>query len=470
MGYTFSDNILDLNKFIENEVVFPGDIKRPDKNNNDVKHVQEWLNFHGLAIEIDRDFGPITENKVRAFQVLKGLPITGIVDEDTFSALVAPMVNVLRVTGITGGSFNSELISHANRHLNAGACEVGGDNHGPWVRLYMDGKDGLDQPWCAGFSRFLMRQAKETSGQPMPIKGHVGCDENAEQAKAKGLFVRGLNVDPSVIAPGSLFLRRKSGTDWTHMGVVTNAGGNGFDTIEGNTNFQQGSNGNAVRALSRGYGTYDFIVFNNAVPSVNVPIPNPQALVANKPNITVNRYFYDGETVTTYGSLYAHWNGWITAGHVIRDTEFNTPPYAVGDLEFQPAGMDAALIGVDLPATRPPNIQRNDPIIVCGFPAGSDTPATRRGIAYTYLGPQAGSTTAFGKWIIRIDSPPEPVVSGMSGGVAVNANTGEPVGVIIEANFKADLDQQADPEDDHSLNIVSLHDIWQAVKHGVPSP
>ena len=107
MGFTYTHTISDLNNFIEDEVTFPGLARRgEDRNSNKVKHIQEWLNFHGLAIEIDHDFGPVTENKVRAFQVLKNLTVTGRVDEQTHYALVAPMLNVLRVTGIVGGSFN----------------------------------------------------------------------------------------------------------------------------------------------------------------------------------------------------------------------------------------------------------------------------------------------------------------------------------------------------------------------------
>ena len=45
--------------------------------------------------------------------------------------------------------------------------EIGGQNMGPWVRLYMDGREGAEFPWCAGFVCFVLAQACEAMGRAM---------------------------------------------------------------------------------------------------------------------------------------------------------------------------------------------------------------------------------------------------------------------------------------------------------------
>ena len=50
----------------------------------------------------------------------------------------------------------------------------------------------------------------------------------------------------------------------------------------------------------------------------------------------------------------------------------------------------------------------------------------------------------------------------MSGGVAINATTGDIVGIITHSNSPSNID--ADIEEDHSLDVVSLRDVWFAVK------
>ena len=54
--------------------------------------------------------------------------------------------------------------------------DVGGENRGPWVRLYMDGRDGKEWLWCAGFVCFILRQACAALDQPLPFPGTVSCD------------------------------------------------------------------------------------------------------------------------------------------------------------------------------------------------------------------------------------------------------------------------------------------------------
>jgi hypothetical protein len=449
--YTLNSTNQSLRASIRDETEFLGEFGI-GKRGNVVKRVQEWLSFHGHDLVIDSDFGPVTELNVRRVQTEPALPPTGRVDAATHAALIQPMVDVLQAPQTGGLSFQAATLFHVKKHQAAGAIEIGGQNKGPWVRLYMDGRDGADQPWCAGFVRFILRQASETSGYPRPINGHVNCDRLGDQAKAEGFYVTEGELDKSLLTPGSIFLSRASDGDLYHTGIVTQVGGSNFQTIEGNTDESGSPNGYRVFTRTRGYENYDFIIFTGH-DAAQIAAPQDLSLTAN---VDVRRYFFDDDTVNTYGTFYAHWGGWITAAHVVRDIKFTTPPFASGDLTYQPDGLDAALVGCRLPVAEPEQLREGMPIKVIGFPAGSPVPAIREGaVHYTVPGSA--------KWIIRIDSPHEPVVSGMSGGVAINRETGKPIGIIIEANHKANLDP--DPELDHSLNIVSLCDVWNAAKN-----
>lgn len=53
---------------------------------------------------------------------------------------------------------------------------VGGQNRGPWVRLYMKGHEGPDLPWCAGFVSFVTSQAAQAFDTRLEIPYTVSCD------------------------------------------------------------------------------------------------------------------------------------------------------------------------------------------------------------------------------------------------------------------------------------------------------
>jgi hypothetical protein len=85
-------------------------------------------------------------------------------------------------------------------------------------------------------------------------------------ARAKGLLVKESKVASGAfpkanILPGSLFLVRKSSTDWTHIGIVSQADASTFGTVEGNTDSGGSSNGFEATTRVRGYTKKDFIVW-----------------------------------------------------------------------------------------------------------------------------------------------------------------------------------------------------------------
>jgi peptidoglycan hydrolase-like protein with peptidoglycan-binding domain len=242
---------------------YHNDIIRGNKGKR-VKLVQEWLCLHGFNVAVDEDFGPATEKAVKEFQGAKGLDPDGKVGKDTFPLLVKPMKDAILDIQPDGRALGQMICAYAEQHLAQQPREIGGQNCGPWVRLYMDGKEGEKQYWCAGFVSFILKQACESIGQSLPIKTSTSCDELAWDAQKNGLFKTGKSIaDKTQIPPGSIFLNFKSKGDWDHTGIVIAAEEECFQTIEGNTNDDHSHNGYAVFKLHRGYinPKKDFIVF-----------------------------------------------------------------------------------------------------------------------------------------------------------------------------------------------------------------
>ena len=227
-----------------------------------VKLIQEWLCLHGFHVAIDTDFGPATDRAVREFQKKNGLKPDGIVGKGTFAKLIKPMTDVLKPIAADGKALGRMVVAYAEQHLKQTPLEIGGQNRGPWVRLYMNGNEGPDWPWCAGFASFILKQACKALEAPLPIKTSVSCDVLAEQAKQKGIFLPEAKAqDRKLVRPGSLFLVRRTTTDWVHTGIVLKADADVFYTIEGNTNDEGSREGYEVCKRFRGYDKKDFIIF-----------------------------------------------------------------------------------------------------------------------------------------------------------------------------------------------------------------
>lgn len=224
-----------------------------------VRRVQEWLTLHGLAIQPDGVFGPATHQAVRRFQRARRLTDDGIVTPQLFTLLVAPMRAAVAPIPRDGQTLSELTVAYARQHLAQRAREVGGDNRGPWVRLYMQGHEGPSYRWCAGFVCFCLQQAATTLGERLPIKTTFSCDVLAESAKLRGLFVDGDSDARRDVAPGWLFLVRRMRSDWQHVGIVTDVDDESFDTIEGNTNDEGSANGYEVASRTRTFVGRDFV-------------------------------------------------------------------------------------------------------------------------------------------------------------------------------------------------------------------
>jgi hypothetical protein len=226
-----------------------------------VRAVQEWLGLQGIHTAIDGGYGPATATAVGMFQSQNRLRSTGVVDKATFERLAAPMAAALEpIMAAADDTLGAVVIAYAQQHLAQHPREIGGQNRGPWVRLYMAGNEGAEWPWCAGFATFTLKQACDTVGCAMPIGSTVSCDLLAASAQENDCFVRGaVTRDRSRVKPGSLFLSRRTAGDWVHTGIVVRLEEDVFHTIEGNTNDSGDREGYEVCARVRGYKDKDFV-------------------------------------------------------------------------------------------------------------------------------------------------------------------------------------------------------------------
>jgi hypothetical protein len=227
-----------------------------------VKLIQEWLCLHDIPVAIDGDFGPATEESVKNFQTREALPTNGVVDPDTFACLIRPMTAALAPISPDDKSLGKMTVAYAKQHLEQHPREAGGQNRGPWVRLYMDGKE--KEPWCTGFAWFVLNQACEALNVPVPLKPKFPrwSDSLVDEAKKRGIFVAESDINScGQIAPGSLFVLRKSdGTN--HTGIVVLAKSDKPVTIEGNAGPEDSDPSCEVcQRDNRGYARMDFIVF-----------------------------------------------------------------------------------------------------------------------------------------------------------------------------------------------------------------
>jgi hypothetical protein len=247
------------------ELAYPGPLAQAAQGDG-VKRLQEWLTLSGRGLVLNGDFGPATARALAAFQADNGLFPSATLDEGTWNALTAPMQNALDAQPDPGVPYDIAVWQVARAHMRQGAAEVGGDNRGPWVRLYARGTEGKEVQWCAYFVTFILKQTATARGSSAPLRGSSSCDTLARQAQDAGRFVEGSHPDAKGNAPKlqhvSIFLERKSPIDWVHTGFAYAFQAGTFQTIEGNYGDKVGEGGERgikTRSLN---GKYDFITIN----------------------------------------------------------------------------------------------------------------------------------------------------------------------------------------------------------------
>ena len=222
-----------------------------------VRLVQELLCLHDCKVAVDGVFGNATEAAVRAFQAASGMPETGKVNQATLTGLVQPLLRAIAADPDPAPALAAQVVRVAKRHLAEHPLEIGGQNCGPWVRLYMGGRQGESWAWCAGFVSYVIGQACRDLGAACPVAGTFSCDLLALDGQSKNLFVAAAPATRP--QPGWIFLRKRTVGDWDHTGLVAGTEPTTFITIEGNTNDEGSREGYEVCSRVRPQGKYDLI-------------------------------------------------------------------------------------------------------------------------------------------------------------------------------------------------------------------
>lgn len=256
---------------------FPGNLCKGSSNRAAVKLLQEYLSLSGYTLVLDGIFGNATAQAIYRFSFEQMSPAyrTDMLTKRIWQRLISGMTTALTKISLRNAhTFNSLLTGYAKAHLSAKAHELLKKNMGPWVRLYMEGLEGSEYPWCAGFVSFLLRQVCLTYGKNLDALGldyTYSCDVLGAWGATNGTLVKDVTEDTKIPA-GSIFLVHRTGTDYVHTGIVTFRRGDIVETIEGNTNAGGSREGTSVMRRFRSMDNLHFIV-NYAR---NMPVRQPQ--------------------------------------------------------------------------------------------------------------------------------------------------------------------------------------------------
>jgi hypothetical protein len=178
------------------------------------------------------------------------------------------MINAFE-TPLKGKNLRELVVNAASLHLANNAFELtikGESNSGPWVRSYLDGKEGTDWFWCMGFVQTMLDQACSALAKKftnlMPVT--ASCDTVGMTGLQKKILTRFTEVrrNPSLVQPGDIFLVQKTPADWFHTGLIIGVHDSVFETIEGNTNEDGSHNGIGVFKRSRNFMQQKLDVFS----------------------------------------------------------------------------------------------------------------------------------------------------------------------------------------------------------------
>jgi hypothetical protein len=226
-----------------------------------VKCVQEWLTLRGHPTAITGRFDSATAAAVSHFRAQRNLGPGSVVDQQVYAELLAPLRRAIEPVA-PQASLAAATLAVAEQQLREAPLEVGGQNRGPWVRLYMEGKEGA-YGWCGGFVSWCLERAALAQGAPLPLRRASSCAALAANAVAAGLLIAGTVAERlGRLRPGHLFLLPAEATgEWTHVGIVRTLGATTFDTIEGNSPGPNQPNGDRVFSRQRPYECCAFVVF-----------------------------------------------------------------------------------------------------------------------------------------------------------------------------------------------------------------
>lgn len=221
----------------------------------DVFKLQSALTARGIPVPTTGEFDAATYQAVRAFQSQNvdrdGLPlkVDGIVGDLTWTALTGdkPVIavhpigvdfTVMPSPELGGTQMGRNGLNVAIGELIAGAGEVGGNNAGPWVEKYLDGRAPAGSSWCAAFVSWCLRAG---NGGSSPLAYSLGARDILAQCKKRGWTIPPGSSELPL--PGDLVVWWRVAADgWQgHIGFVHQLTDGKLYTIEGNKSaFVQG--------------------------------------------------------------------------------------------------------------------------------------------------------------------------------------------------------------------------------------
>lgn len=220
-------------------------LKKGDRG-PEISELQQLLVDHGLQLVVDGVFGLKTHNAVRAFQTQnldpdgRPLKVDGVVGPLTWWSLKNPKPdiegmfssNLKEMPPISSGGskWGRFALGKALGEWKAGAREIGGNNKGPWVLKYLDGRAPEGSSWCSAFVSWCFAQNPDG----MLFRYNLGARSLLNALDRKGWAQKkGNEYDP---LPGDIVVWwRVSADGWQgHVGLVHHCRNGILYTIEGN--------------------------------------------------------------------------------------------------------------------------------------------------------------------------------------------------------------------------------------------
>ena len=145
-----------------------------------------------------------------------------------------------------------DALAFALKELESGAREEGGENRGPWVIKYMQGKRGEGLPWAAGFVSWCFNQSPDGA----PFGYTFNMDQMMASCEKRHWLIA--KEDDYIPTPGDIMFVERQPGDATHVGIVEYATENYIVTIEGNSTDDGSSKGHKVARRIRSYNCKRF--------------------------------------------------------------------------------------------------------------------------------------------------------------------------------------------------------------------
>lgn len=178
----------------------------------------QHLDPRGLPLVIDGIFGPLSRAALSA-----------AVGRSAPHSPARPELPDVAELGLAQSALAIALAEYRR-----GAGEVGGNNRGPDIRTYLDGRAPEGSDWCAGFVSHCYREAARRAGREMPFAYSVGARAIRNELRNKGWEYRAGEAAPP--QPGDIVTWwRGSFSGWQgHIGLVHSFADGIVTTIEGN--------------------------------------------------------------------------------------------------------------------------------------------------------------------------------------------------------------------------------------------